>query len=78
MKDIAYCVGLFVIVGLVVGRFISHRPNIKRNEANGPTDVRRFKGYKASLDSIINQGVPVYGEQKTGFTTGIYHTDQGA
>lgn len=78
MKDIAYCIGLLIFVGLIVGHVMSHRPDIRHNEANGKTDVHRFKGYKQSLDTIINQGVPVYGEQKTGFATGIYHTDQGA
>lgn len=78
MRGLLYCIGLLVLVGLIVGYLVAHRPSIKNNEANGPTNVHRFTGYKASLKTPVNQGTPLYGEAVTGWATGIYHTDQGA
>lgn len=62
MKDILYCIGLLVLVGLIVGYLALHRPRLSRNEANGPVEPRRFAGYKASLKTAVNQGTPFYGE----------------
>lgn len=62
MKDILSCIGLLVLVGLIVGYLALHRPRLARNEANGPVDPHRFKGYKASLKTPVNKGAPFYGE----------------
>ncbi len=62
MRDILYCVGLLIMVGLVVGYLALHRPRLARNEAKGPVDPRRFTGYKASLETAVNNGTPFYGE----------------
>ena len=78
MKQILCFAAVLIVVGLIVGYVAYHRPNIKHNEANGPTNMARFKGYKESLKTTINQGTPLYGEAVTGWATGTYHTDQGA
>lgn len=72
MKDILYCVGMLVVIGVVVAYLVTHKPALARNEANGKTEPRRFGGYKASLKTTINQGTPIYGEAVNGWTTSTF------
>lgn len=62
MKEMVYCMSLLVIIGLVVGYLLAHKPTLARNEANGTVHPARFSGYKASLKTTVNQGTPLYGE----------------
>lgn len=80
MKDkIILCAAILgVAAGLIWYIWISSKPSLLRNEANGSVNTRRFKGYKESLKTPINSGTPLYGEQVTGWATGTYHTDKGA
>lgn len=68
--------GAIIGIGLAAIWYVwySSKPNLLRNEANGPTNVRRFSGYKESLKTRINQGTPIYGEAVSGWTTGTFRS----
>lgn len=74
MKEILCLAGALFLVGIIVVYVAAHRPSVLRNEANGPTNLTRFKGYKESLKTPINGGVPVYGEGVTGWTSSDFRS----
>lgn len=72
MKLIACAITIGLAAAIIWYIYVSSKPNILRNEANGPANVRDFKGYKASLKTPINHGVSSYGETRTGWTTSTF------
>lgn len=71
-----------VIIGVAAGViwyiWASSKPSLLRNEANGPANLRHFKGYKASLTTPVNHGVSAYGETRTGWTTSTFRSGEAS
>ena len=80
MKLILCAITIGIAAAIIWYLWSGRKPNILRNEANGPANVRDFKGYKESLKTPINQGTPFYGETLTGWTTSAFRSGnrQGA